>query len=332
MPGVGPTRVEERGLRLRGIVCGGLGWPEGAAVALQSYSGPSTAFISVAMACNLQTMEEPPGRTKQDFWRKKRSYPTAVCSAWASNTRAVGVHFRCSSESNSTPATGAPAITGTAQVGETLTADTSGIADPDGLDNTTFSYQWLADGTAVQGATGSSYTISDDNAGNAIRVRVSFTAAAGNEWSLTSAATVVVRAPLTVSLENEPSSHDGKNVFTFELRFSDEVNLSFSILRDHAFTVDGGEVKNAKRLTKGSNIRWEITIRPDGAGEVTITLTVTEDCGTEGAICMGDGRMLSNRLVFTVSGPGPIGGTTSKTSTHGQVRKAYRRETESPRV
>ena len=29
------------------------------------------------------------------------------------------------------PATGAPSITGTAQVGETLTADTSGIADAD---------------------------------------------------------------------------------------------------------------------------------------------------------------------------------------------------------
>ena len=31
------------------------------------------------------------------------------------------------------------------RVGETLTADTSGIADADGLTNVTFSYQWLAD-------------------------------------------------------------------------------------------------------------------------------------------------------------------------------------------
>ena len=41
-------------------------------------------------------------------------------------------------------ATGAPTISGTAQVGETLTADTSGIEDADGLDNADFSYQWLA--------------------------------------------------------------------------------------------------------------------------------------------------------------------------------------------
>ena len=53
-------------------------------------------------------------------------------------------------------ATGAPAISGTAQVGETLTADTSGIADEDGLTNVTFSYQWLADGADISSATDSS--------------------------------------------------------------------------------------------------------------------------------------------------------------------------------
>ena len=61
------------------------------------------------------------------------------------------------------PATGAPAVTGTAQVGETLTADTSGIADADRLTNVSYSYQWIAnDGTAatdITGATDSSYTL-----------------------------------------------------------------------------------------------------------------------------------------------------------------------------
>ena len=51
------------------------------------------------------------------------------------------------------PATGQPTISGTAQVGQTLTADTSGIADEDGLDNVTFSYQWMADDANIQGAT-----------------------------------------------------------------------------------------------------------------------------------------------------------------------------------
>ena len=37
-------------------------------------------------------------------------------------------------EEQNSPATGGPAITGTVRVGETLTADTSGISDSDGLD------------------------------------------------------------------------------------------------------------------------------------------------------------------------------------------------------
>ena len=87
------------------------------------------------------------------------------------------------------PATGAPTISGTAQVGETLTADTSGIADADGLSGVSFSFQWVADDAAIQGATVSSHTLADSDAGKAIRVKVSFTDDAGNPESLTSAAT-----------------------------------------------------------------------------------------------------------------------------------------------
>ena len=60
------------------------------------------------------------------------------------------------------PATGAPAISGTAHVGETLTTDTSGFADADGLNNASFAYQWLADDSEIAGATGSTYTLTDD--------------------------------------------------------------------------------------------------------------------------------------------------------------------------
>ena len=89
-------------------------------------------------------------------------------------------------------ATGAPAISGTAHVDETLTADTSGIADDDGLTNAAFSYQWLADGAEIQGATGSTYTPDSHDMGKAIRVRVSFTDDAGNAETLTSEATGTV--------------------------------------------------------------------------------------------------------------------------------------------
>ena len=65
-----------------------------------------------------------------------------------------------------------------------MTADTSDIADDDGLENVSFSYQWLADDAAIAGATGLTYTLADTEEGKAIKVQVSFTDDAGNEETL----------------------------------------------------------------------------------------------------------------------------------------------------
>ena len=43
---------------------------------------------------------------------------------------------------------------------------------------------------------------------------------------------------------------------------------------------------------------------PDSAAGVTVVLPVTTDCDADGAVCTADGRKLSNRNEFTVSGPG----------------------------
>ena len=229
-------------------------------------------------------------------------------------------------ERPNTAATGAPTISGTAHVGETLTAGTTAISDADGLDDDTFEYQWIAnDGAAdaeISGATGRTYTLVDADEGKTIEVRVSFTDEAGNAESLTSAATAVVTAapssisedeeeettPLTAGAHDVPGSHDGSAVFTFELRFSEQIPLSYVTLRDHAFTVTGGEVTKARRLepgnSAGKNVRWEISVTPESNGAATIVLPPTTDCDADGAICTGDGGMLSNRLEITVPGPG----------------------------
>ena len=209
-----------------------------------------------------------------------------------------------------TPATGLPTIAGTAQVGETLTADTTGITDGDGLDNAAFAYQWLADDVEINGATGFTYTLADADEGKAIKVRVSFTDDAENGEVVTSAATgtvaaAVVMQPLTASTQSVPSSHDGSATFIFELRFSEELvsDFSYVAMRDHVLTVTGGSVTYVRRLGPPSNIGWEIHVTPDSDGALIIVLPVTGDCGSDGAICTEDGRMLSNRLEFTVNGP-----------------------------
>ena len=100
------------------------------------------------------------------------------------------------SEVTNTSATGAPIVSGTVQVGQTLTADTSGIADAEGLTNVTYSYQWISnDGTTdtdIADATASTYVVASGEVGKTIKFRVTFTDDAGNAESLTSEATEAV--------------------------------------------------------------------------------------------------------------------------------------------
>ena len=203
-------------------------------------------------------------------------------------------------------ATGAPTINGTAQVGESLIASTSDISDADGVANASFTYQWLADDTAISGATGGTYTLTDADAGKIVKVTVSFTDDAGNAETLTSAATAAVaKRPLTATTHDEPSSHDGSAAFTFELRLSENIDgFSYTTLQEHALTVTGGTLPKVRRLEPGRNVRWEITVQPSSNADVTIVLAITTDCTVQGAICTSDGRKLSGRVEVTISGPG----------------------------
>ncbi len=308
------------------------------------------------------------------------------------------------------PAEGEPRIDGIPELGQTLSADPTGIEDVDGLENVVFQYQWQADDADIPGATGSTYTIVSGDLGKAITVRVNFTDDAGQEETLTSAPTAVVTvaglqlqsatvdgatltltygealdtgvtlgttpfavsvngssrsliavgvgqsnvllllssaveagdtvtvdytapdgpdfirdirgrkaasfsgqavtnamasAPLTASAHDAPSSHNGQDAFTFELRFSEDPkpDFSYTTVRDHAFTVTGGSVTYVRRLEPGKNVRWEITVTPGSSAAVTIALNATTDCSAQGAICTEDGGKLSSGLLLAVPGP-----------------------------
>ena len=204
-----------------------------------------------------------------------------------------------------TPATGLPTISGTAQVGETLTVGTSGIDDADGTGNATFSYQWIAGTTDISGATGSSYAPSVADLGKTIKVRVSFMDGASNVETLTSEATATVIAavtPLTAGFQDAPDEHLGTGVFTFEIAFSEPISISYKTLRDDSLDVTNGAATKAKRVDGQSDL-WEITVEPDSDADVTVVLPVTEDCAAQDAVCTRDGTKLSNRSELTVPGP-----------------------------
>jgi len=104
-------------------------------------------------------------------------------------------------------------IKGNATQGQTLTADTSAIADADGLGSGGFSYQWQANGTNIAGATGSTYALTQAEVGKTVTVVVSYTDGGGTAESLTSSATAAVKningAPTALSIS---SSSFNKNI------------------------------------------------------------------------------------------------------------------------
>ena len=83
--------------------------------------------------------------------------------------------------------TGSVTISGTFTQGQTLSAANS-LADLDGLG--TINYQWSAGGVLIQGATASTYVLTQGDLGKAITVAASYTDGQGTLESVTSAALV----------------------------------------------------------------------------------------------------------------------------------------------
>lgn len=81
-----------------------------------------------------------------------------------------------------------PAITGTAEVSETLTASSGTWT---GTATITYAYQWFADGEAIPGATGTTYDLTAGEVGKVITVMVTATNAMGSRQAISAATSAV---------------------------------------------------------------------------------------------------------------------------------------------
>jgi len=90
--------------------------------------------------------------------------------------------------------TGAVTISGTLRLGETLTANTSAVADADGINEATESGQWMRDGVAISGATNDTYVLTAEDVGQVISTVFRYTDNFGTAESVTSAATTPIES------------------------------------------------------------------------------------------------------------------------------------------
>ena len=182
-------------------------------------------------------------------------------------------------------AAGLPAITGAAQEDQTLTADTSGISDADGLG--AFSYQWLSDGVSIDGATGATYTLGDDDVGARISVQVSYTDGYGaTEGPLTSAQT----APVT-NINDTPVANADTATTVEDIALNNINVLANDTDADgDVLTVTGATATNGS-----------VTVNPDG------TLYYTPNTNFNGTdtisydISDGNGGVATGTLTITVT-------------------------------
>ena len=200
---------------------------------------------------------------------------------------------------NAAPA-GLPEISGTAEVGETLTASVSAIEDEDGLDNATFAYQWLAnDGTEdseIAGATNATWEVAPEQAGKTLKVRATFTDDKGTEETLVSAATdtVVDRGPVAATLSVGAGAAEAGR-FRLRIAFGDAVT-GLAPADVTASRVGGGAAAVTALAEAETGRAWTAWVAAD-AGRYTVWLAA-------GAAEAGERRSLAAVLAVDVDAAG----------------------------
>ena len=213
-----------------------------------------------------------------------------------------------------TPATGKPAITGTAKVGQTLTASPGNIADANGLTNPSYVYQWILDDsgsdTEIAGATGSTYRLTSNESGKKVKVKATFVDGAGYEEVRTSDAypsgtDTVAAASSDATLSGfrfeKPSLDPNLKEVTLTPVFSAgttdyagnvggmyatvamyaSFNNEFATLEFHpsgstnVFTALPQTIKRELDLAPGENELWVVVTAEDGVTSQTYTATIT---------------------------------------------------------
>ena len=240
-------------------------------------------YISNATASTYTLVAADQGKTikVKVFFTDDASNPETLTSAATSMVIAAA----------NTPATGVPTITGTAQVGQTLTAVTTAIMDADGLTSVSYTYQWIrVDGTDadIASATASTYTLVAADQGKTIKVKVSFTDDASNPETLTSAATSMVIAAANNPATGVPTitgtAQVGQTLTAVTTAIMDADGLTSVSYTYQWIRVDGtdADIASATASTytlvaadQGKTIKVKVSFTDDASNPETLTSATT---------------------------------------------------------
>lgn len=125
-------------------------------------------------------------------------------------------------------------VLGDALVGETLTARPNAVTDANGINTQTITYQWLRDGTPIDGATAQTYEVTETDIDTQITVQFAYTDLLGTSNSLISNPKASVPEPVVEEVTPEPPS-DALDDLLFGTAGADSLRAAFGLKRIDAF-------------------------------------------------------------------------------------------------
>ncbi|NRB04596.1 MAG: DUF4214 domain-containing protein [Rhodobacteraceae bacterium] len=171
--------------------------------------------------------------------------------------------------------TGAVALNGTPSQGQTLTADTSSVADADGINAQTLAFQWQRNGADIVGADEASYELTQADVGADVRVIFSYTDDQGTGESLTSN---------TVSIANVDDPAQGQPSISGTLRVGQTLQADINGISDadgidpQSFTYQW--LRDGVAIPGATQSDYQLTIADVGAA-ITVTASYTDLFGAQ---------------------------------------------------
>ena len=214
-------------------------------------------------------------------------------------------------------ATGTVTVTGTANVGGTLTATVSGVVDSDGLANVSYSYQWLrvASGTATEiaDAVSDTYTPVGADVDKTLKVQVRFTDDLGYVEELESAATATVTGQADT---DEPVLSDATvDGTSLVLVYEEDLDTgSVPVAGDFAVTVAGQPATVSNVGVLGRAVTLTLANAVVFGQTVTVSYTVgtnpIQDLGGNNAVALSS-EAVDNNTISAPGAPRNLGATAS---------------------
>lgn len=234
---------------------------------------------------------------------------TAIKATYTSGSATSNTVTPSAASGSSFTTTGTPTISGTATVGQVLTAATGTWAPtPD-----SYTYQWKRAGSPVSGATSSTYTLVAADAGSAMSVTVSAVKATYNTTSATSSATSTVAATvagaptsLTATAGNAqsvlswtaPASNGGASITDYLVEYQPSGG-SWTTFADGTSTATTATVTS---LTNGTLYSFRVSaVNSAGTGTASTAATATPTAVSAGTILPNDTNIVYSPYNWNVT-------------------------------